>query len=557
MIRDRLRHTKRYRQIINAFIKNGFGHVMFRVGLADRKLTKGKESIDTDPNMKDVGKRLRHALQNLGPTFIKIGQIASTRYDVLPPEVTHELEKLQERAPAIPFEDVKSTIESELGGELGNLFASIDSEPLATASLGQVHTVKLLTGEDAAVKVQRPNIHTKVGTDLEILEEAGHILEEHTSWASQYRLSDIIGDLSGTLNNELDYLREGRAGERIAAQFEDQKAIKFPAIYWEYTTKKVLTMEKIKGVKVSNNDLLDEKGYNRKVIAERLADSMLRQLLEHGFFHADPHSGNIYVLPENTVAFLDFGETGQISDKLRQHFASIIVNLHQGDTKAMMKTFDRMDIIGKKTDRDNLERDLKELHDSYEHAKTKDMGLSHIIVGVFDVAYHNDIEFPVDLVMISKVILTLEGVLGRLDPGFNLMHATEPFAKQLLREKYHPGTIFRESMEELGEDAEILRGMPKDLKEVMEVIKQGKIGLDINVKRENSIMRRFDKISNRLSFSILMLAFSILMAGLIIGFAIMGRDSIIWDLPVIEIGAVITALMFIVMVIIIIRSGRM
>ncbi|WP_174613012.1 ABC1 kinase family protein [Virgibacillus ihumii] len=557
MLGQRIRHTKRYREIVNSFMKNGFSHFLFRVGLTDRGLAKGREPDEINRNMKSIGKRLRHALQDLGPSFIKLGQIASTRYDALPTEITEELEKLQDHATVIPYEHVRYTIETELDDTLENLFEWIDSEPLATASIGQVHSARLLTGEDVVVKVQRPALKSKIDTDLEILHGIGKILEERTAWAQRYRLSDIIGELSNSLRNELDYLMEARGAERVSKQFENNAHVRIPLVYWEFSSKRVMTMEKIDGIKVSKIGELDAKGYDRKIVAQRLADAMLYQLLDNGFFHADPHSGNISILPKNTIAFYDFGETGLINKKQKQHFASIIVNLHQGNTKAMIKTFSKMDIIGEETKLEVLQRDLDDLHSRYENIKTKELSLGRIILDIFNVAYANYIKIPAELALISKVILTLEGVLRRLDPEFSLMRATEPFAQKLMWQRYRPKHIIRNSLEEISEDLSIISELPQDLKDVMDVVKKGKIGLDINVKRGDRIMRRLDKLSNRLAFSILMLAFSILMASLIIGFAIVGQDTIIWNLPIIEFGAVIAFLMFVLMVITIIKSGRM
>ncbi len=556
MLGRKIRHTKRYQEIVNVFMKNGFSHFLFRIGVADRGLAQGLDS-EIDTNLKSIGKRLRNALEDLGPTFIKLGQIASTRRDALPPEITSELEKLQDHASVIPFEHVRNTIETELDDTLDNLFRHVNEEPLATASIGQVHTARLFTGDDVIIKVQRPGLKPKMETDMEILHGIGKMLEERTSWARRYRVRGIIYEFTSSLRHELDYLMEGRSGERIAKQFENDVHVRVPDIYWDYTTRKVITMEKIEGIKVSENEQLDQEGYDRKLIAKRLTNAMLTQILDNGFFHADPHSGNIFISPENTIVFLDFGEAGQISEKLKHHFATIIVNLHQGDTKGMIKTFSRMDLIGQKTDLEALRSDLDKLQASYAGVMLKDLSLGRIIIEIFQVAYHHYIEIPTDMAILSKVILTLEGVIGRLDPEFNIMRATEPFARKLIKRRYHPKMIITNSLHELMENIEIISDLPKDLKEVMSVVKRGKVGLDINVKQGDRMLHRLDKISNRMSFSIIMLAFSILMAGLVIGFAITGQSTIIWDLPIIEIGAVIALLMFILMVITIIKSGRM
>ncbi len=551
------RHTKRYQEIVNTFIRYGFGYVLYRIGITDRDLSKKDESTDANENLQNIGRRLRYTLQDLGPTFIKLGQVASTRHDVLPREIIIELEKLQDHVTVLPFDHVRQTIESELDDELEHLFAHVEPEPLATASIGQVHAAKLFTGEDVVIKVQRPGLKPIVETDMEILVRIGNLLEERTEWAKRYRIQAIIQELSFSLRNELDYLIEGHSGERIANQFQNKIGVRVPAIYWEFTTQKVLTMEPISGIKISDIETLDAEGYDRKLLAKRLSDAMLTQILDEGFFHADPHSGNVYILPKNTIAFLDFGEVGRLSEGMTYHISSIIYNLHNGDTQALIRTFAKMDLIDEKTDINAFQRDLGTLHERYANLMLKDMSLGKVIIEIFQVAYHHAIDIPSEMAMVSKTILTLEGVIGRLDPEFSIMKAAEPYARKLLKRRYSPRRILRKSMNEIVENVEILSGLPKDLKDVMSTLQRGRVGLDINVKQAERFLDRFDKISNRLSFSIIMLAFSILMAGLIIGSAITDQSTVIWKLPIIEIGAVIATLMFILMVITIIRSGRM
>ncbi|TMN23799.1 ABC transporter [Lentibacillus cibarius] len=557
MFERQFRHTKRYQEIVNTFIRYGFGYVLYRIGITDRDLSKKDESTDANVNLQNIGRRLRYTLQDLGPTFIKLGQVASTRHDVLPREIITELEKLQDHVTVLPFDHVRQTIESELDDELEHLFVHVEPEPLATASIGQVHAAKLFTGEDVVIKVQRPGLKPIVETDMEILVRIGNLLEERTEWAKRYRIQAIIQELSFSLRNELDYLIEGHSGERIANQFQNKIGVRVPAIYWDFTTQKVLTMEPISGIKISDIETLDAEGYDRKLLAKRLSDAMLTQILDEGFFHADPHSGNVYILPKNTIAFLDFGEVGRLSEGMTYHISSIIYNLHNGDTQALIRTFAKMDLIDEKTDINAFQRDLGALHERYANLMLKDMSLGKVIIEIFQVAYHHAIDIPSEMAMVSKTILTLEGVIGRLDPEFSIMKAAEPYARKLLKRRYSPRRILRKSMNEIVENVEILSGLPKDLKDVMSTLQRGRVGLDINVKQAERFLDRFDKISNRLSFSIIMLAFSILMAGLIIGSAITDQSTVIWKLPIIEIGAVIATLMFILMVITIIRSGRM
>ena len=557
MFKKRLRHTRRFQEIINAFIKNGFSHFLFRLGLTERHVKNGKVEEGWNTKGQDVGKRLRYALQELGPTFVKLGQIASSRRDLVPAEIILELEKLQEHVRAVPFTTIRTIVESELGDTLENTFLSFMEEPLASASIGQVHIAQLPNGEEVAVKVQRPNIKQSVETDLEILYELARFLEDNIVWAKAYQVKEIIREFSESLRDELDYSIEGKNAERIAKQFKEQPTIRIPKIHWDFSTKKILTMEMIHGIRVNDLVKLDEEGYDRPLIAERVVDSMLFQVLEKGFFHGDPHPGNVYILPDNQVCFLDFGMMGRINDGLKFHFASLIMNLQQGDTKGMMKVFSDMDLLNEVTNTAEFQRDLENLIDAYYDVSLYEVSLGGIINEVFEVAFYHKIQIPMEISILGKAIFTLESTVSLLDPTFSIMKAVEPFGKKLIRERYHPMNILQSSWKDVVENIEILTHLPKDLKAIVSTVQKGKLRLDINVHQVQVILGRLDRISNRLSFSIILLAFSILMVGLIIGASISGQTNLLWSFPIIEAGSIIATLMVAFLIFSIIRSGRM
>ncbi|MFS0575730.1 AarF/ABC1/UbiB kinase family protein [Sporosarcina sp. 179-K 3D1 HS] len=557
MLRDKIKHTKRYQEIINAFLRNGFSHFLFRLGLTERDIRVRPTDEEWDINRQNIGVRLRQVLQELGPTFIKFGQIASTRRDLIPPEITRELEKLQDHVEPFPFNQVRIIIESELNDTLENLFADFDDEPLAAGSIGQVHLASLPTGEPLAVKVQRPDIQSTIETDLAILDELARFLEENTAWAKPYRVRQMVREVARSLREELDYTIEGRNGERIAKQFIDQPHIYIPKTYREMTTKKVLAMERIEGIKVTQVERLAKEGYDRELIAERLVDSMFHQVLDHGFFHGDPHAGNVYILPNNVISYIDFGMVGRLGEEMKYHLASLIIHLRKGNSKGMIKTFADMGILSVETDIGELERDLDDLQWNYYDTSFEQLNLGEVLVELFAVAYRHHIRIPSDITLLGKAILSLENNISSLVPNFNMMRAVEPFGEKLLLERYSPVRLAKKSWHQLVENVDILFHLPRDVKEVTQTIQRGKLQLDINVQQVKVILRRFDQISNRLSFSIILLAFSILMVGLIIGSAIAGQKELLWQLPVIEAGSIIATLMFLYLIISIFRSGRM
>ncbi|QTD40069.1 AarF/ABC1/UbiB kinase family protein [Sporosarcina sp. Te-1] len=555
MFKNKLRHSKRLQEIINVFLKNGLSHFLFRLGLTKQ------DSMDSEPvehvNLHDIGVKLRQALQELGPTFIKLGQIASTRRDLVPPEISIELAKLQDHVTPFPFEQVKEIIEYELGAPISQVFSYFNPEPLATASIGQVHEAQLPSGEQVAVKVQRPNIRPIVDTDLSILADVARFLEDNTDWAETYHLRDMMDEFSSTLTDELDYRIEGRNGERIAKQFAGQPDIHIPAVYWDFSTDKVLTAEMLQGIKSNDVQRLDAEGYDRRLIAQRIVDSMFFQVLEMGFFHGDPHPGNISIQSGNIISYMDFGMVGRLPDELKFHFASLIVNMRNGDTDGMIDTFDEMGILPDDLDMRMFKRDLDTLQTKYYDVSLNEIHMGAIFMELFQVAYRHHILIPSEISILGKAILTLEGLISELDPKFSIMKAVEPFGEKLMKERYNPLNLAQESIKQWMENYQILTHLPKDLKDITRTIKKGKLQLDINVKQTHTFLNRLDQISNRLSFSIILLSFSILMVGVIIGSAIAGERNLLWDLPVIEAGSIIAGLMFLFLLYRIFRSGKM
>ena len=557
MFGRKIKHAQRYQEIINAFLRNGFSYLVFRLGLTDQSSSKKLKESEEDMNLRTIGIKLRNILQGLGPTFIKLGQIASTRRDLVPEEISNELEQLQDQVTSFSYKKVREIIEEELGDTPENLFQDFDETPIATASIGQVHLAHLLSGEPVAIKIQRPDIQPIVETDLEILDDLAKLMEAKLHWAKNYQIRKMIHEFSTSLLDELDYNIEGRNGERIAKQFKNDSTIHIPKVYWQFCTKKILTMEFIQGIKVSHLEQLDEKGYNRKVIAERLTSSMLHQILIEGFFHGDPHPGNIYVLPGNEISYLDFGMIGRVNDEMKYQFASLVINLQHGNTKGMIKTFSSMDLLSDDTNLTSLKNALDGLKVKYYDIPLSEISLGGAVTDILAIAYNHQIQIPSDLTILGKTLLTLEGIIEKLDPDFSMMKAVEPFGKQLLRDRYNPKNIMKTSWNQIVDNVEILSELPKSLKEITSTIQKGKLRLDINVPELQLFLQRLDKISNRLSFSIILLAFSILMVGLIIASALTGHTTVLWRIPAIEIGSIVATLMFLFMLISIFKSGKM
>lgn len=556
MFGKRLKHAHRYQEITNAFLKNGLGYFIYRLGLSDSK-SASKVAPDENLNLRSISERLHKILQSLGPTFIKLGQIASTRRDIVPEEIVRELEKLQDQVTPFPFERARKIVEAELGDSLENLFLEFQETPLATASIGQVHMARLHSQEVVAIKVQRPDILPKVETDLEILDDLARLMEARIPWARRYQIRKMIEEFAKSLRAELDYNAEGRNGERVAKQFINNQGIKIPKIYWEFSTKKVLTMDFIKGIKINHYKQLDEEGYDRTIIADRLANSILQQILIDGFYHGDPHPGNIIILPGNVVSLMDFGMVGRLEEEMKYQFASLVINLKRGSTNGLINTLSNMGLLTDETDMTSLRYDIDELRNKYYDIPLSQISLGGAVNDLFAVANEHKVMIPPEFTMLGKAILTMEAIIEELDPNFSIMKAAEPFGERLLKERYHPKNLAKKTWNQFIESAEAISELPKDIRDVSNIIKKGKLRLDINIPELQVFLHKLDQISNRLSFSIILLSFSIIMVGLIVGSAIAGQANILWNIPAIEIGFVVAALMFLLMLYTIFRSGRM
>lgn len=549
---------QRYRNIVSSFSRHGFSFVVKELGLHEfLSLPKHLFTEDEqDVYLKPIAERIRMFLEEMGPTFVKMGQFASTRPDLLPANIILELEKLQNQVPPFPSEIAKKIIEQELEDSIENLFAEFREEPLAAASIGQVHYAVLHTGEPVAIKVQRPNIRKLIKTDLEILQDLAPLVEQRIKNAAKYQLTDLVDEFAKSLQAELDYTIEARNGERIGRQFQNNPAIRVPKIYWDYTTQKVLTMEYVEGIKINQKEILVQNGVDCKSLARRVARALLHQIFKEGFFHGDPHPGNILVLPKDTIIFMDFGMVGRLTPEMRIHFSSLLIALMKKDTDRLIKAIMNIGIMPDEINKDQLKKDVELLKEKYYDTPLSKVNLGQAVNDLFSVAFEHQIKIPSDLTLLGKAILTVEGIVEELDPELSIIHVAEPFSRELLKDRYNPKRMVKTIVNDLSEYGELLSTLPKHINELASVIKKGKLHMEINVPEVGKAIQKLERISNRLSFSIVLLSFSIIMAALIIGSALTRQSTLLWNVPAIEIGSIIATLMFLWLIFSIFKSGR-
>ncbi|WP_284641269.1 ABC1 kinase family protein [Paenibacillus silviterrae] len=553
----RIRHINRYRDIALAFTRHGFGFLvedldLLKISSVPSKIRFFAKGVER----KSIGERIRLMFQELGPTFIKLGQIASTRADLVPESILEELVKLQDQVAPFPFEQVRDIVRSELGMELEQLYSYFGETPLAAASIGQVHEAVLRTGERVAVKVQRPHITVNVRTDLEILQNLGQLAESRFEWARRYQLRKMIQEFGKSLLQELDYTIEGRNTETIGKQFEKDPFVRVPRVYKELTTKKLLTLEFLDGIKLSHIEKLQADGYDVKKIGERLMKAMLQQILVDGFFHADPHPGNLQVLPGGVLALMDFGMVGRLTPAMKRHFANLVIALMRQSTPAVMKAVLGMGLVTHDVDVAELERDVDNLRDKYVGIPFSQMSLAEAVSDLLDVANRHQVRIPPDFILLGKSLMTVEGVVQQLDPEISVLRIAEPFGLRLLKDRFHPRNMATRFQEELSEYGDLALKLPKYVKDLMKVVRKGRV--EISLFDLDRLMARIDLISGRLMFGIVLLSFSILMSGIIIGTSLQRQSGILWNIPVLEIGTLIAIflLVWLLFAYAVMRSGK-
>lgn len=555
------RKIKRTTQIVKIFANHGFGALMDRLGILKylKMEMQTKEYKERELSKLSIGERLRLSFEELGPTFIKLGQIMSTRPDLLPREIIHEMEKLQDAVAPFSISDVKQVIEFELGDKLENIFREFKEEPIAAASIGQVHRAKLLSGKDVVVKVQRPNIEKNIELDLGILKDLADFIDNRTKLGKLYSFSKMAEEFETTITNELDFRLEGENAETFKANFKDEANVIVPDISWIHTTSRVLTMDEIKGTSLKNFEALDQLGLDKKIIARNLANSVLYQILRDGFFHGDPHPGNIMVLENNKIAFLDFGMIGQLSPHRKNQFLKMLMGITLKDSKLIIQAIAELDAISNSINMRKLEKDIDRLRDQVLSVPLSEIKIGEVFNEIFDLAFTYNMMIPGEFTMLAKSLITLEGLVEKLDPDLNILEIAEPIAGKLIFTLISPEKIGREILSGAMDYGNLVRKFPSVFLNFLGKIEHDDFTIQIKVKEAERYAQKIDRSFSRLSISIVFLSLSIVIAGTIIGLSLIGMEAadFIMVLSMILKGSLfLAAITFAALIIAILRSKR-
>jgi ubiquinone biosynthesis protein len=494
----------RMRKIIEVLLKYGFEDFVWNSSL-NRLFPsrRRKKSSAEGPELRfNRWERLRLVIEELGPTFIKLAQMLSNRPDLLPASLIVEFEKLQDEVPPFDVALARSIIERETGKKIGELFLYFDEKPLGSASIGQVHRARLLTGEDVVVKVQRPEARRMVMSDLSLLREFVRLTEGYFRKAGILNPLEVVDAFSKSLVNELDYTSEARHLDQFRKLFRKQKRLYVPRPYRELTTRKIITIEFISGSKVTDLETLRSWGLDPKVIARNGLDIYLSQIFDYGIFHADPHPGNVLVRPNGSIALIDFGMVGKLMQSQRFAFAGVFISLARRDAKSMAVNLRRLSIDHEIDDMHAFEYDLNELIQDYTVLDADDMTLRDLTGRIQKIAYKYKLQIPGVIFLILRSLTILEGVARVLDPNFDVQESIRPYGLRLLRQQYSFNNLSKELRYSFNQLYSLFYNIPLELRDIVKQVRKGKITLNMRVSGFDRMIRQVDLAASRMMLGV-------------------------------------------------------
>jgi ubiquinone biosynthesis protein len=501
-----VRDLPRLHEISSVLIRYGGGDLVRRLGVGGileraGRVLHWKQSVEIEHL--EPPQRFRQALEELGPTFIKLGQVLATRVDVFSPPWIAELEKLQSNAPALPFEDMLPQMHSALHGrDPHQVFDNLNTTPRAAASIAQVYEANLKDGTPIIIKVRRPGIEATIEADLRIMSHIARLVELEFPEARRYQPRQVVQQFAKSLRRELDLAAEARNIQRFGEKFADDETVFIPKVYWDYTGQTMNVQERIDGIPGNQLAQADAAGLDRKLLADNGANVVLRMILIHGYFHADPHPGNVFYLPGNRVALVDFGMTGILTHERRNQIADLLISILHKDEMALLEVL--LEWTGDSVvNESKLASDVIEFVFNYSSVHLKDVSFGNLLNELTAMIREHHLILPSDLTLLFKTLITLEGLGRQLDPDFDMSAHTEPFVKEVLRLRYSPEAVMKRGAHGVKDMVSVLTGLPRDLAKFFKELRRGRVRIDVDVKRLERFGQQLDRSTNRLTLGIM------------------------------------------------------
>ena len=506
----------RYRQVVQILARHGFGWLLAQLGLNRlAPLPWGVLGRFQTPPLPAQAEQLRLAIEELGVTYIKMGQILSTRSDLLPTEYVAELSRLQDSVPPEPLEVIQQQVEREFGAPPEEVFARFDPEPIGSASIGQVHSARLRSGEEVVVKVQRPGVDVLVEEDLAILMDLARLAAGRTIWGSVYDLPALVEEYATTLRGEMDYVREGQNADHFRRNFRGNPNLRVPAIFWQHTTRRVLTMERLDGIKISDLPGLEAAGIDRSELAERSATLVLKMILEDGFFHADPHPGNFLVLEDGSIGLLDYGIVGQIDEKTRLGLLHLLIGAASKDLDRVVDQLAVLGIAVNSLQRERLRRDMGRLLSLYWGLPLKDVDVARILEELMTIVRRHQLQVPTNLAMLIKTSAMDEGLARSLDPEFSAAEVIKPCILRLAWERYLPQNWLKRLGPSFLDASQLMVDLPRRADRLLTGMENGSISINMHIQDTEHVLDVLTGLVNRLILAMLAGSFAVAIAMLI------------------------------------------
>lgn len=504
------RDIGRLNEMAGVLIRHGFGDSVRRLGLADR-LERAGQALKWE-HAADLARieppvQVRLALEELGPTFVKLGQILAGRADLFGPEWIAEFEKLHSRVPPLPLSALRTQLREDLGGEPEEVFERFDAEPLAAASIAQVHRAWLKDGTEVVVKIRRPGIRDIIEADLRLLGRLAAVAEAELPALKPYRPQLLVGELAKSLRRELDLAGECRHAERVAANLAEFPWIIIPKVHWAYTSERVNVQTRIDGVPGEQLERLTaEAGFDRTVLAQRGARAVLKMIVEDGFYHADPHPGNVFYLPGNGVAFVDFGMVGRLSERRREELLNLLLGLVERNPQAVADVL--LDWTGDEhgVNLSQLETEIEAFVDQYHDAPLAELNLGQMLADVTAILREHHLGLPSDLALLIKAFISLEGMGRGLDPGFHMTTEALPMLRQVLRARYQPEVLARRAWQTLRRTMTVAEQLPHDVSRLLRNARRGRVHVGIDIAHLKRVGDQIDRAANRLTMALVIAA---------------------------------------------------